>query len=65
MKRYIISEEDLERLITSIDRDPEHGHRGGSFDSSVNDPGKRTIYSQAHRFYNYQVRQWIHEIKQP
>ncbi len=63
MKVYIVTEEDLERLKTTIDRDPEHGHDGGGSQSSVNDPGKRMIYSEAHRFYNYQVHKWIGEIK--
>lgn len=61
-KMYVLSQTDLDRLVTMIDRDPEHGSNGGSSDSSVNDAGKRMVYSQAHRFYNYQVRKWIDEV---
>jgi len=62
MKMYMLTQADMDRLLLAIDRDPEHGSQGGSADSSVNDPGKRMIYSEAHRFYNYQVRKWIDDV---
>lgn len=62
-KAYIITEDDLKRLLAFVDRDPEHGHDGGSSQSSVNDFPNRIIYREAHGFYNYQVRKWIDEIK--
>lgn len=63
MKAYILTEKDLENLILRIDRDPQHGDNGGSSNASVNDPGRREAYNEAHRFYNYQVRKWIDEVK--
>lgn len=62
MKCYILTEEDFDRLKLMIDRDPEFGTHGGSSDSSINDPGKRLVYSEAPRFYNYQVYKWIDEV---
>lgn len=62
MKMYLLTEADMDRLKLMIDRDPEHGSQGGSSNSSINDPGKRLIYSEAHRFYNYQIYKWIDEV---
>ena len=62
MRAYILTQADLDRLKTMTDRDPEHGHNGGSSQSSVNDGRSRMIYSEAHRFYNYQIHKWIDEV---
>ena len=63
MKAYILTEDDLSRLLLAIDRDPQHGRDGGSSDASVNDRGNRQIYDDAHGFYNHQIRKWIDSIK--
>jgi hypothetical protein len=61
MKVYILRESDFEALLLAIDRDPAHGRDGGS--SSVYNDRDRAIYSEAHGFYNYQVRRWIDKQK--
>lgn len=60
-KAYILNEADLERLLTLIDRDPAHGHSGGS-GNALNEQERR-VYEDAHRFYNFQVRRWVDEVK--
>ena len=61
MKVYIINENDINQLLLAIDRDPAYGTRGGS--SAVLSERDRYIYDEAHRFYNYQVRNWVERIK--
>lgn len=61
MKAYILSENDLSNLIAYIDRDPRHGHTGGSSKTLTED--QREAFIEAHRFFNYQVRRWIDEVK--
>jgi hypothetical protein len=63
MKAYILSEADFERLLLMIDRDPKHGRDGGSSQSSVRDAREEQAHDQAHRFYNYQVRKWLDEVR--
>lgn len=62
MKCYLLKDEDFESLCAAIDRDPEHGVRGGS--SSVLSIQERMAYSEAHRFYNFLVREWIDKQKE-
>ncbi len=60
-KVYILTEADFEKLMLKIDRDPKHGTRGGS--SVMTAESDRRIYDEVHRFYNYQLRTWIDEVK--
>lgn len=60
MKRFILTQEDLNRLLLMIDQNPAQS--GGSTQHSLHDPAKREVYEQAHRFYNYNVRKWIDEV---
>jgi len=62
VKVYILKDSDLQRLLDNIDRNPEHGLKGGS--SQVFDEQEMQAYKDAHRFYNYQVRTWIDSIKE-
>ena len=62
MKQIVLTQADIDRLLSYIDRDPEHGSDGGSSNASVNDGRNRMIYSDAHRFYNYNIRKWIDEV---
>lgn len=62
MKIYQLTQADLDRLLTMVDRDPLHGRDGGSSDASVRDPIQNRAHHDAHRFYNYQVRKWIDEV---
>ena len=64
MKAYLLTEQDFERLLLRIDRDPMWGERGGSSQASVRDPAQNQAHEEAHRFYNYQLRTWIDEVKQ-
>lgn len=61
MKAYILTEEDFEKLLTEISRDPKHGETGGS--SQVLSDEETKAYEQAHRFYNYLIRKWIDKVK--
>lgn len=60
MKVYLLTEQDFERLLANIDRDPEHGATGGS-SASMGEHDRR-IYHEAYRFFNYQVRTWISSV---
>jgi hypothetical protein len=61
VRAYILTEADLLRLTTMIDRDPRYGAVGGSGD--VLSDIEQRAHDKAHRFYNYQVRVWIDEVK--
>lgn len=61
MKAYILKDNDFEQLLLKLDRDPAHGLDGGS-SNSINPETKR-IYDEVHRFYNYQIRTWIDDVK--
>jgi hypothetical protein len=59
-KAFILTQDDLDSLLTMIDRDPDHGERGGS--SNHLSTQERDAYREAHRFYNYQVRTWVSKV---
>lgn len=60
MKAFIITQADIDLLLTKIDRDPRHGADGGS--SQTVDKEEQRAFNEAHRFYNYQVRTWVNSI---
>ncbi len=62
MKAFILKQNDLDRLLTYIDRNPEHGRDGGSSSATVSEHDQM-VRNEAHRFYNYQVRKWIGEVE--
>ncbi len=62
MKVYLLKDSDLQRLLDNIDRNPEHGYRGGS--SQVFNEQEKRAYKEVYRFYNYQIRTWIDSIKE-
>lgn len=61
MKAYILTEKDFEFLLTKLDRNPNYGLNGGS--SAVFNSQEEQAFRQAHKFYNYQVRMWLDEVK--
>jgi hypothetical protein len=61
MKAYILKQEDFEKLLSWIDRDPKHGYTGGS--SQTFTKQEEEAFNTAHRFYNYQIRRWIDEVQ--
>lgn len=61
MKAYILSELDFARLIDNIDRDPRYGDVGGS--SKILTKEQQEAFTEAHRFFNFQIRRWIDEVK--
>lgn len=62
-KAFILSNEDFDKLLLMIDRDPKHGSNGGSSDSRVRDREEQEVWDKVHRFYNYQIRRWIDEVQ--
>ncbi len=62
MKVFLLKDVDLERLLLMVDRNPAHGHDGGS--SQTFNAEERKAHDEAHRFYNYQVRTWVNQVKQ-
>lgn len=60
MKQYVLSQEDVDRLLAYVDRDPRHGPDGGSSLALSN--LEEEARDRAHRFYNYQVRKWLDEV---
>lgn len=60
MRVYLIKDADIDRLFAQLDRDPTHGMVAGS--AQVLTQQEREAHAQAHRFYNFQLRQWINDI---
>jgi hypothetical protein len=60
-KVFILTEEDFANLLMAVDRNPNHGERGGS--SQVLSQAEEDAHDKAHRFYNYQVRTWVSRMK--
>lgn len=63
MKVYILKEEDFDNLLLAVDRNPEHGHNGGS--SVVLTDTEKRAHQEAHAFYNLQVHRWVKKQKEP
>ncbi len=61
MKVYIVTDDDITRLILAVDRNPQHGQDGGSSRATPT-PERLQIENEAHGFFNHQVRRWIKEI---
>ncbi len=59
-KVYLLTQDDIDLLTTMVDRNPEHGHSGGT--SNHSDERQREANREAHGFYNYQVRTWIAKV---
>jgi hypothetical protein len=57
MKVYIIKDEDLEVLISVMQADP------GKVINDIITDSERRWFDKAFRFYNYQIRNWIDNIK--
>lgn len=62
MKVYQITDDDIVKLINSIDRDPKHGYNGGS--ATVLTKEEQDAHDKAHRFFFYQISTWLDEIKE-
>jgi len=62
MKVYMLKDSDFQRLLDNIDRNPEHGRDGGS--SLIMDAQEKQVHKDAHRFYNYHIRNWIDSVKE-
>ena len=60
MKIYQITDKDIKALLAAIDRNPVHGMEGGG--STVLNNAELEAHNKAHRFYNYQVVNWVQEI---
>jgi hypothetical protein len=63
MKVYMLTQADIDRLLLMVDRDPKHGHQGGSSQAQVRDPQNERAHDEAHSFYAYQVRSWVDSVK--
>ena len=62
MKVYLLSDADFQILLDNIDRDPEHGMKGGS--SQVLSTEQKRAHKDARRFFNYQIRRWIDIVQE-
>lgn len=62
MKAYIISDDDTNRLLAYIDRDPKRGYGGGS--GEILSIAEQEAHDKAHRFFNYQIRRWLDEVRE-
>ena len=62
MKAYVLTEQDFELLLASIDRNPRFGLKGGSSKELTVEEQK--AHDDAYCFYNYQIRTWIEKVKQ-
>jgi hypothetical protein len=60
MKAYILSDADFEMLLSAIDRDPHWGTRGSSQTMNAEE---LSAHQNAHRFFNYQIRTWLDNVK--
>jgi hypothetical protein len=60
---YLVTDSDVDALLTCIDRDPDHGQDGGS-SAHLNDRD-RMVYREAHAFYNYQIHKWLDRVRAP
>jgi len=63
VKVYMLTEKDFEDLLMAIDRDPMWGSQGGSSQAQVRDKAQNQAHEDAHRFYNFQLRRWITQVK--
>ena len=45
-KAFILSNEDFDKLLLMIDRDPKHGSNGGSSDSRVRDREEQEVWDK-------------------
>jgi hypothetical protein len=61
MKAFILTDSDFEALLSAIDRDPQYGERGGS--SGCLSEGEKSAHDKAHRFFNYQIRTWMDQVR--
>ncbi len=57
----MLKDEDFEKLILMLSKDPHHGQSGGS--SQVLSAEEMRVYKEAHGFYNYNVRKWLDEVR--
>jgi hypothetical protein len=56
VKVYMLKDEDFERLIAELEKDPVH--------SRVLQEKDRQVFEEAFRFFNYHVRIWISKVKE-
>ena len=61
MKVYVLKESDFEALRTALTIDPKRAERGTGGRTLTEE--ERAAYEDAHRFYNYQICNWIEAMK--
>lgn len=61
MRVYLLKDEDFQRLLDNIDRDPRVGLTGGS--STTLTPVEQDAHDRARSAMNYHVRVWIESVK--
>jgi hypothetical protein len=60
MRVYILKDDDFEKLLAEISKDPKHGIDGGS--GVVLSDVEQKAHDDAHSFYNYLIRRWIDRV---
>ncbi len=59
MKVYVLTEADFEKLILKIGQDV----RPRVSAQNPANPEHRQLLEEVHRFYNYEVRTWMSDVK--
>ena len=60
-KVYMLTEDDFERLLENLQRDPKKAER---IQTSLDQKEALHIYDQAYRMYKYVVWGWIKKVKE-
>jgi hypothetical protein len=62
MEAFILTKQDFQKLLDTLDRDPQYGKNGGS-SVELSDLQKKA-FIEAHSFYNFHIRKWIDSVKE-
>lgn len=57
MKAYILTDEDFEKLLSELDKDPKNAYAGQTLSQK-----EQIIFQDAHRFYNFIFHKWLDKV---
>jgi PHD/YefM family antitoxin component YafN of YafNO toxin-antitoxin module len=61
--RYLVSEDDFAKLLAMLEVDPRRDPANGVGGPRVMSELEQGYQNTAHRFYNYQIHEWIRAVK--